>query len=191
MLPRLRSTWNGHAGPHRGPRAGFSLVEVMLVMLVLTVAVSMLSGMVATTASMGPLQIQNALACEAARAQLERLRIESVGTIFARFNADPNDDPDGAGTAPGCHFGVPGLSPRLDDPDGLCGLVRFPEQTGQLRENVADRSLGMPRDLDMDGFIGLNPVDQTYRILPFEIRIEWQYGEAVRSYSLYSMLVRP
>jgi prepilin-type N-terminal cleavage/methylation domain-containing protein len=177
--------------PSGAARAGFSLVEVMLVMVVLTVAVSMLSGLVATTASMGPLQIQNALASEAARAQLERLRTEQVGKIFALFNEDPSDDPAGPGTAPGCHFDVPGLSPRLQDEDGLCGLVRFPVQGGHLRETGGDRSLGMPRDLDLDGFIGMDPVDKTYRILPLEIRIEWQHGEAVRSYSLYSMLVRP
>lgn len=175
----------------RGPRAGFSLVEVMLVMVVLTVAVSMLSGLVATTASMGPLQLQNALASEAARAQLERMRIEQAGLVYALFNQDHSDDPGGVGTAPGCHFDVPGLSPRPEDSDGLCGFVRFPEQGGHLRETAGDRSLGMPRDLDLDGFIGMEPVDKSYRILPLEIRIEWQHGETLRSYSLYSMLVRP
>jgi prepilin-type N-terminal cleavage/methylation domain-containing protein len=171
-------------------RGGFSLVEMMLVMVVLTVAVSMLSSFVASTASMGPLQLQNAIASEAARAQLELMRTHSAGQIFALFNDEPDDDPAGSGTAPGGNFFVPGLTSRLDDLDGLCGRIRFPTLNGGLNESIIDARLGMPRDLDLNGVLDALPVDTTYRILPVEIVIEWQYGETVRSYSIYTMFVR-
>lgn len=187
LLPRR--AWS-RSKPRPSAQGGFSLVEMMLVMVVLTVAVSMLSGLVASTASMGPLQLQNALASEAARAQLELMRTEPPGRVFALFNDIPGDDPEGPGTAPGSSFFVPGLSSRLDDADGLCGRVRFPTLEGRLNESVADASLGMPRDLDFDGTLETQPVDTTYRILPIEVLIEWQHAETERSFSIFSMIVR-
>jgi prepilin-type N-terminal cleavage/methylation domain-containing protein len=171
-------------------RAGFSLVEMMLVLVVLTVAVSMLSGMVATTSAMVPLQLQQALASEAARAQVELMRTASFEDLFSTYNQNPADDPLGPGTANGANFFVRGLSAAIDDVDGLCGRVRFPEINGQLREDITDRKLGMPRDLNFDGVIGTKNVAADAIVLPVEIRIEWQYGVTLRSYSLYTMFVR-
>ena len=155
-------------------RAGFSMLEVMLVMIVMTLAISMLAGTISSTAKMGPLQIENAIATEAARKNLEFMRIHELTEVFARFNADPADDPDGAGTAPGQNFQVEGLSPRAGDADGMCGRIRFPGDGIDLREDVNDGQLGMPRDLNLDGVVETVDVSDSYVILPVEVRIEWR-----------------
>ena len=137
------------------------MLEVMLVMVVMTLAVSMLAGTITSTAKMGTLQLENAIATEAARERLEFMRIQDFDELFARFNEDPADDPGGAGTAPGANFDVLGLSPRETDLDNLCGQIRFPVRSGELREDLVDAKLGMPRDLDMDGAVTSNNVGQS------------------------------
>ena len=85
--------------------------------------------------------------------------------IWALYNADPADDPGGAGTAPGAAFDVAGLAPQLGDPDGMVGQVVFPEVAGALREDVADERLGAPRDLNLDGAVDAANHAGDYRVL--------------------------
>ena len=116
-------------------------------------------------------------ATQAARAVLERIHAEAFPEAFRRYNGEVADDPGGAGTAPGSHFAVDGLSARPGDVDGLAGEVIFPtppNQPGRLSEAVVDPALGMPRDLNGDG--GVNAAENyatDYRILPVRVRIAW------------------
>lgn len=162
----------------------------MLVMVVMTLAVSMLAGTITSTAKMGSLQLENSVATEAARERLEFLRIQDFEDLFVLFNSDPADDPDGAGTAPGAHFAVQGLQPREGDADGMCGRIRFPEAGNQLREDLVDDKLGMPRDLNMDGEITADDARNGYLLIPVEVRIEWQSRGVDREYLMHTVYVR-
>ncbi len=166
------------------------MLEVMLVMVVMTLAVSMLAGTITSTAKMGSLQLENAIATEAARERLEFMRIQTFDELFSRFNEDPADDPDGVGTAPGADFEVTGLSAQENDLDNLCGKIRFPVRVAQLREDLIDDKLGMPRDLDMDGAITSDNVADRYLVLPVEVAVQWESGGIQRELLMHAVYVR-
>lgn len=158
----------------RSASAGFTLIELSVVMFVMTVAVSMLASTMISAGRLGPLRRERALATDAARTMLETIRSETFSERFALFNVDPDDDPAGIGTAPGCHFDVEGLPPQADDADGRVGRVRFSADAAPLREDVADDDLGFPRDLNADGVVDADDHASDYVILPVEVEIRWQ-----------------
>jgi hypothetical protein len=155
-------------------RGGFTLVELFVVMFVMTTAVSMLAGTMISTGRLGPLRRERALASDGARTMLETLRNATFAERFALYNADPADDPGGAGTAPGCHFDIEGLTPLDDDPDGHVGRVRFAADAAPLREDAEDEDLGFPRDLNADGFVDGDDHAGDYIILPVAVEVAWQ-----------------
>lgn len=167
------------------------MLEVLVVVVVLSIAMTMVSGTMASASRLGPLQRERARASEAAREMLELLRIEPHHRLFELYNTDPNDDPAGPGTAPGPHFPVPGLPVPDDDADGMCGFVRMPEAKRDpgLWESVTDTKLGLPRDLDGDGEIDEEAVTDTYTLLPVEIIIEWESQGRVHRFAVQTMYV--
>ena len=104
------------------------------------------------------------------------LQAETFSEVFQRFNSDPNDDP-ASGLSPGDLIDVPGLHLMEGDPDGSVGQILFPTATAggavQLREDVQDAALGMPRDLNGDGALDALDHAGDYRILPVIVRFEW------------------
>jgi hypothetical protein len=112
-----------------------------------------------------------------------------VAGVFARYNADPADDPGVAGTAPGNAFECPGLNVVPGDPDGLAGEILFPVVGGDLHEDFADFDLGFPRDLDGDGIDGAQH-DDDYEILPLLIRVRWTGQLGLRTFDLYTAVAR-
>ena len=130
----------------------------MIAMVVLLVALSIFSSTVAATMRMRTSNRDNAVVAEAARIVLETMRDQPFDQLFALYNADPLDDPGGPGTAPGQRFTVLGPKPLPEAPDGMVGEIRFPvvdvsikdEPEWELREDLEDRLLGMPRDLSGD-----------------------------------------
>ena len=188
-----------HRAPHtpsrpkraRARNAGFTLVELMVVLVILSLAVGMLSGTMASTTRMAPMQREDALASEAARFQLETLRLVPVADLYALYNAAPGDDPGGAGTAPGCHFDVAGLAPQPGDADGRVGRLRFPGDGTQLREEGEDVFLGLPRDLDGDGEVDDDDHADDYRILPVEVLLEWQGVRGPRTLRFHCQFSSP
>lgn len=136
---------------------------------------------------------ETGLAVAAARNLLETLRAEDFAEVFAAYNADPDDDPDGAGTAPGNRFAVAGLDEAPDSPDGLEGEVVFPTILDpldglELREDVELRVLGMPRDLSGDGKIDDQDHAGSHFILPVQVRLRWKGSTGVRQFELASQL---
>jgi prepilin-type N-terminal cleavage/methylation domain-containing protein len=173
----------------RRARSGLTLFELMMVLVVLTIAVSMLASTMGSASKLAPVQRENALAAEAARRVLETMRSQPFELMFATYNGDSSDDPAGAGTAPGSGFAVDGLAPATDDPDGLPGEVLFPTQAAPLLENGTWLELGLPRDLDLDGNIDATDHSGDYRILPVEVRIRWRGQNGTRQLSLYTQFV--
>jgi hypothetical protein len=161
-------------------------------MVVATILVLALSMMLSTLSGVGKLEPTNREtegAQIAAANTLEFLRATPFDQCFALYNADPADDPAGAGTAPGASFAVPGLTARPGDPDGFVGEIVFPEIGAALREDVANRDLGMPRDLNGDGVIDNADHAGDYAILPVRIRLQWTGRNGLRTLELDSMLV--
>lgn len=127
------------------------------------------------------------LATDAAREMIEILQgVEEFDTIFRLYNDDPTDD--GGLAAPGSGFAVEGLTPVADDPDGMVGEIVFPTVGGQLFEDVADESLGMPRDLDGDGEVDSMPHSTDYRLLPVALRLRWTGPDGERLLEVRTLL---
>lgn len=144
---------------------------------------------VRSSVDLGDTGRESTLATEAARQAIERMQGETFDEIHARFNDDPDDDPDGVGTAPGAGLAVEGLDLLPGDADGFAGEILFPTMNGfDLREDVDDRDLGMPRDLDLDGTIDDSDHSGNYRILPVLVRIEWAGTTGERFMSFKTIL---
>jgi hypothetical protein len=169
------------------------MIELMLVASVLLVTLLFFSQSIGSTAALTGVNRETGLATEAAREVMERMQgTDDFALVFRLFNDFPDDDPDGPGTAPGASFAVAGLDPTEDDPDGLVGEIRFPTVPGaagpELREDVVDDALGMPRDLDGDGLVDGVDKKGTYRLMPVEVSLRWRGKTGVRSLQLQTLL---
>ena len=148
------------------------------------VAVGLFSTMVASTSRQRVMNHDFPAASQAVRIVLEEMRNEKLNDIFALYNADPDDDPGGTGTAPGNRFAVEGFSPLETALDGLVGTISFPTITpvgelAELREDFVDADLGLPRDLNGDSIIDDQNHATDYILLPIKVEVDWlgRYGE--------------
>jgi hypothetical protein len=167
--------------PNRTGSAGFSLVEVALLAILLLTAVGGLASAVLSSLTLSRTSEESALADDAVHALAAEMQTGAFLDLFRMYNGDPGDDPAGPGTAPGQHFDVRGLTPRADDPDGRVGRIVFPAVPNgaggeELREDVVDPRLGMEegvgRDLNGDGD-ALDAVSTEYLVLPLRFVVEW------------------
>lgn len=170
---------------------GITLIEVTIAILILTVAAYMLSSTIGASLTHTVTKREQATAVEAAMNAMETMRATPFIDLFQSFNEDPDDDPLGVGSAPGATFDVQGLDPRLG-PGGLplpIGTITVPEVDGQLREDMQDAELGMPRDLNGD--LRVDQLDHVgdFLVLPAIVRIEWQGRLGPRSFELATMFV--
>lgn len=155
---------------------GLTLVEVMAAMAVLVVALlGLLSSIGVAMTHQAEARMQEQ-ALNAARHSIENLWAEpDFRRVYALYNADPDDDPAGPGTAPGDRFSVAGLTAP---PGGAGGRLIFPEDTSgsgstNLREYVVDADLGMPRDLNGDRVIDDQPRSSDYLLLPVRVQVRY------------------
>jgi prepilin-type N-terminal cleavage/methylation domain-containing protein len=178
-----------------GQGAGFTLVEIIVAVLILAIAIGGISSSMLSSMTLNRVNGETALAQQAARATLEQITGAAFEDVWAIYNADPADDgtlPVGV-VAQGPGFAVAGLDPQVADGDALCGRIEFPAITvglGQeLREDVVDAGLGMPRDLDGDGLwpeaVNIAP---DYTVLPVRVLVEWRGVSGNRSVQLETML---
>ena len=123
---------SGHAGSGSGrrasvrSRAGLTLLEMAVAMTILMAGLSAFLKAIVGSMELHRISADMVLAHQALRAELERLEGEDFFQVFALYNDDPDDDPEGVGTAPGRLFQVEGLHPLTTDPDGVVGEVLFP-----------------------------------------------------------------
>ena len=96
-----------------------SLVEVMVSLLVITVATYILTYTIMASVAHTGSKREKTLAVEAATNMIERLRACPPQDIFALYNDTAADDPYGAGTGPGATF----LVPRQTRPDASFPLA--------------------------------------------------------------------
>lgn len=176
-------------GAAHARRAGFSLVEAVLVMAIMTVATAMYAQIVGSSARLAPIAAETTLACDAARDALERIRAVPVEDLIATFDADKTNDPDGPGTAPGRTFAVAGL---IAQPGTPVGTIVLPMVDGRIAEDVVDEMLGCPRDLNADRLIDAHDHREDWVLLPIRVRVEWlpRGAKRTRSFELYTMVAR-
>lgn len=172
-------------------RGGFTLVELLVAVTILSVGVSLTANTLVSTGRIVPMNRDSARALDGALSVLEEIRGVGFDEVFARYNDDPADDPDGPGTAPGRHFAVEGLRATAADLDGLVGRIEFPEAGGELREDFDDVRLGMPRDLDLDEVVDTADHATNYAVLPFRVRLDWRSNSGDRSFEVHYVIVRP
>jgi hypothetical protein len=169
------------------------LLEVLVGLVVLVAGLGLLSDLIVQVSHTREQNREYALAVAAACNAVEDLHAEDFFEIFALYNMNPDDDPGGPATGPGSFFPVLGL----ERPDGRPEVGQFifpavtPEPTSthcELREDVENRKLGMPRDLDVDGSVDDADHAADYCVLPFAVEVEWEGRCGKRVYRLYSML---
>lgn len=164
-----------------------TLVEVMVALVILTVSTYMLSSTITAAVAHSEIKRERALAVEAAMNVLETMRAYPFEELHRLYNDDPNDDPDGVGTAPGPHFAAPGLSPVTGDADGFVGRVLLPGMEATLHEDVVIDELGMPRDLDGDLKVDDEDHADDYMILPAKVFVEWEGTAGSRVFEMSTM----
>jgi hypothetical protein len=170
-----------------------TFVELMVVTFILGVAFMIFTSTVAGITRQRMINREAVLASNEARNMIERMRNEEFADVFALYNADPLDDPGGAGSALGASFTVEGLDVELGDPDGFAGEIVFPTMevvpgTIELREDVVFADLGMPRDLNGDSMIKADDMSGDYILLPVVVRVRWTGNGGPRQYETTSML---
>lgn len=195
-------------------RAGLSILEVLVTLSILVVAGSLFCQMLVSGRRIRLVNHEKTLAADAVRVVLEEMRNRPFLEVYRAYNEDPADDPGGTGTGPGATFDVEGLVA----PDGAAavGRILFPTravqvQTGssggggkiggmggglggatvtqyQLREDVEDARLGMPRDLTGDNKIDAADHSAAYLLLPVCVRVEWRSGSSQRSFEIVTQL---
>lgn len=172
-------------------RQGFTFLELVVGMSVLLVALLIFSSSVSGVAKQRTVNRETNLAVAAARNLLETLRSQEFAEVYALYNADPDDDPGGAGTAPGNRFVVDGLD-DLPDAGGFDGEIVFPSVDAggvwQLREDMELPELGMPRDLSGDSIVDDQDHAGSYFILPVLIRVRWRSPIGTRQYEMTTQL---
>lgn len=124
MLPRKLIF--DSADRFRSARTGMTMIEVLVVIGVLTLASSFFLEILLNSARLRRLTHERALAADAAWVVLERMRHEPFEELFARFDPDPGNDPDGKASAPGNRFRVRGLRPLPDAVDETVGEIVLP-----------------------------------------------------------------
>ena len=164
------------------------MVELTVAITVMVIALCATASTVVTTNALNRQSHETAIARKAAESMVEALRNADFATVFARYNGAPGDDPGGAGTAPGANFVVEGITPIPGAPGGVAGQIFFPSAGPDLRENVVDPTLGMPRDLTgdilQDGF----DHSSDYRVLPVRVRVSWTGRSGPRFVELQTLL---
>ncbi len=196
-----------HVRP-RGER-GILLLEVILAILVIAVATLGSASMTLSGSNLSKANISAADATNVLRQLVEELEAVAFEEIYARFNADPSDDPDGPNTALGSEFTLtPGHRRALLDMSGSPGSsdaesnVRrtdfdvefwFPEDVnGVLSEQVIAPLWGSQSwDIDGDGTAG-NAGDrrQDYKLLPVAIRVTWTDPDGLHTVQAVRLLTR-
>ena len=172
-----------------------TLLELAVAMPVLLLALAMLSQIVLAGRATQRTGAEMWSASSGAGDTLEQMHNADFRDLFRLYNADPFDDPDGPGTAPGPNFAVAGLDPLESDPDGLVGEVILPfvnvgsevAPEWQVLETADLPELGLPRDLTGDVILDSTDHSTDYAFLPCIVELRWQGRFGPREYRVVTL----
>lgn len=169
-------------------RRGFTMVEVICAMALLMLATLGFSRALVASMQLADGNRERTLAREAAERLLAEMEDEDFAELLALYDANPANDPDGAGSAPGAGFVVAGLTPVSDDADGLVGAIEFPWTGNALLETAALADFGLPRDLDGSGDVDAFDHAADYRLLPIRVLVRWRSDDGPMQFELRTYL---
>lgn len=173
--------------------AGWSLLESVIAMTLLSLTIVGIATVVTASFTLVSVNRETATALEAGRRVVERMAAAvPFPSVFAAYNDSTADDPPGM-TCPGPAFTVAGLGAPGAQGGGGSGMITFPVLEGagtELREDVYDFDLGLPRDLDLDGQVDAEDHSSDYRILPVTVRLSWKGVTGERA-TVYRTLLTP
>lgn len=179
------------SGSEKASRArGSSLLELVIAIAVLVSGLLAMSRSMEDSIDLGQTNRETALATAAARSMVERLYAADPARVFALYNDEPADDPDGSGTAPGCRFSVSELAPGAEQLDEPSGEILFPvseDSPGELREDL-EALRWAPLDLNLDGSVDGSDHSGDYRVVPVLVRITWKSAGVPREFELRTIL---
>ncbi|MCA9321660.1 MAG: hypothetical protein KDB53_13045 [Planctomycetes bacterium] len=181
-------------------QAGFALMEVTMAIGMLTLGAVGTASVIMTARSAENTSRIERTSIKAAEELMEKIDGYAFDAIFASFNADPGDDPQGPGTAPGGAFLIDVLgngsyrflSNPADGKGVVCNVtIKFPvNAAGRLDETAAGIGMGTDLDLDGDGVQTTTDAGATYDILPVSLTIDWQSPGSSGSTSFLRVLGR-
>lgn len=160
-------------------RPGFTLIEVMIAAFLISVGVLAMMALIPTSTRLtettqdGNLAMNGILQTSEAIAQYAR---QDFDYVWRAYNTNPNDDPNGTGTAPGATFAVTGLQDASGS--NVVGSITF-----FIDETVTDTRVGLPRDLNRNGVSTDTDVSGSYTLLPFVIAVDWKDGRGLMRHS--------
>jgi prepilin-type N-terminal cleavage/methylation domain-containing protein len=172
----------------RRKQHGFTLIEVMVSLVVLSVCSYLLTSTISATIAHSVTQREQAVATDAAANVFEDMRNEQFLELLRLYDDDPLNDPLGPGTAAGMNFAVTGLTPFDGDLDGFVGRITLPLIEGQLREDCDLPRLELPRDLNGDTMVDAKDHKDDFIILPVMVTIEWDGFAGKRTLEITTML---
>jgi hypothetical protein len=169
-----------------------SLLELVIAMTLMSTGMLVFSQTMIESVASNTVSHEAAVASQWGRRAMETIEAAPFDQAFILFNSDEGDDP--GPEALGAFFQVPGLTPSPADPDGNVGTVEFPTALGdagelQLREDVVDPGLGMPRDLNGDGLIDNLDHRNDYLILPVRVRFNWRGVVGQSSFEVKTIMI--
>ena len=170
--------------------SGSSLIEVLVAVAVTMVGFLAFGRSMTESLQLGEQNRQIGLATAAAQRAVEELYAADFAQVFALYNAEPSDDPDGSGTGPGAQFVAEGLV-GANGADAL-GTISFPvaaNAPGELREDL-NLAKFQPFDVDLDGVTDANDHSADYQVLPVRVQIQWMDGRAQRELTVETILGR-
>lgn len=163
------------ATPGAHGRTGLSLVEVMVSVMIVTVATYILTSTVMASVMNASYKRERAAAAEALSNMVEEIRARPAAEVFALYNSVSTDDPYGPGTGFGHRFDIPGLDPQLGSKGEALpvGEILLPGRGAWLDESLSQPEFGLPRDLDGSMFIEAGDCSDRYILLPLIVRARW------------------
>lgn len=166
------------------------MVESVIFIALLTIGLLGLSASIVKSMALSESNREHAVAAEAGRKALERLRSQPFDEAFERFNAYTGDNP-GTGASPGPDFEVTGLNPVAADGDGKVGEFVFPTNAtpGVVSEAPNNDFAGMSRDLNLDGDATDADVTADRKLLPVMVKLRWRSATGEREMKLSTILV--
>lgn len=172
----------------RRNEAGFSLIETMIVLGTVTLTILGVITAHLTCARLGQTNHETQAAAQRVRTVMEEISSTDVVEVPALFDHVPDNDPGGAGTAPGHAFATTALS---SNSSGDRGAILLPvNNAGEVREDIVIPELGMPRDLNGDGSIDSANHAADFHVLPVLVRLRWSGISGNREMRLMTILAR-
>lgn len=171
-------------------RKGFSMVELMVTLCVLSVGMLAFARASVQSTRAIDASARKAIALSAARGKIEELKGLAFAQVFVLYNTTNADDPGGV-VAPGANFDVDGLEATDDDADSMVGAIEFPVDEAApevLREDLALPEFGLPADLNGDLAVNGANCSADYRLLPVIVRLSWRGSSGVERIELRTSL---